>query len=343
MDKYTIEGWMDNKDGISHHKDIVSIPIFENRQEEVPLVTIAIPTYNRISTLKYALKSALNQDYNNYEIIVVDNNPESNDDTERFLLQYSSNSRLSYYKNRENIGLYGNWNRCFELSRTKWVTLLHDDDYYFPEYLSVMMAYLEKYPEIDALSSKHIWWKEDEHDNQIDIIERDRVRTPSGITSIPKRAFLLTHYVGPVGIIFKKSCFLELGGFNEIYYPISDYIFDWRYFLKYNFKSLNTVTHHYRIGKNVSQKPETIERQETLGRMIRTDYIKTHNVGCFTQKLVDSYYLQQMQYLARRYPLYKIEENCHISKWNPYRIVSMKYISWYLKYREHFLSKFNRI
>lgn len=343
MESISLEGCFDNADGISQHKGALSIPIFDNRQKKSPLVTIAIPTFNRPQTLKYALESAFNQQYNNYEIIVVDNNPERNDSTERLMNLYSTQSRLSYFKNSENIGLYGNWNRCFELSRTKWVTLLHDDDYYFPEYLTVMVAYLEKYPDLDALSSKHVWWKEDEHSNTIDMIERDKIPAPLGISSIPKRAFVLTHYVGPVGMIYKKSCFMELGGFNDNYYPISDYVFNWRFFLRYNFKRLNTVTHHYRIGRNISLKPETIEQQEVLSNELRTEYIKANHIGRFMQKLVDAYFLQQMESLSKKCPHYQLGKSYHISKWNPYRIIVNLYVRYYLRFRELFLSSIHKL
>ena len=48
-----------------------------------PLVTIVIPTYNRVKELECALKSVLSQSYSNWEAIVVDNY--SNDNTEKMI------------------------------------------------------------------------------------------------------------------------------------------------------------------------------------------------------------------------------------------------------------------
>lgn len=75
-----------------------------------------IPTYKRMSLLDKAIHSVTNQMTNyNYEIVVVDNNPDTPIcEIEMLLRKYSNN--LSYYKNEENIGMFGNWNRCVLLA-----------------------------------------------------------------------------------------------------------------------------------------------------------------------------------------------------------------------------------
>ena len=334
-----VNDWLDNMDGIKAYSDVESIPIFVNRIATPSIVTIAIPTFNRISTLKEALESALAQDYEDYEIIVVDNNPERDDDTERFMMKYSRHPRCSYYKNTKNTGLFGNWNRCFILSRSKWVTLLHDDDYYYPEYLSTLMNCLKEHPDIDALSCKYNYWKEYEKDTPINVIERKGMPAPKGLSTVPKGAFLFSHPVGPIGLIFKKSLFLELGGFNEDYYPIADYVFNWRYFQKYNFLRLNVVLANYRMGRNLSSKAEVIETQEIKGKQLRMSYIAKNNLCFVTAKMVDAYYRQQMQNLSRRFPEYSITPFKSISRWNIYLILYKVYTKWYLRLRDIIIPK----
>ena len=43
-------------------------------------------------------------------------------------------SNIKYYQNEKNIGLFGNWNRCVELSTSKWVAMLHSDDEILDDY-----------------------------------------------------------------------------------------------------------------------------------------------------------------------------------------------------------------
>ncbi len=91
-----------------------------------PLVTIAIPTYNRASAfLSYALRSAVEQTYENLEIIVSDNCSE--DDTESVVGGYGD-SRIQYYKQKENIGFLRNVNYCLDKARGEYFLLLFDDD-----------------------------------------------------------------------------------------------------------------------------------------------------------------------------------------------------------------------
>ena len=96
---------------------------------KLPLVSIVIPTYKRVSTLRETLDSVIRQTGNhNYEILVVDNNPERGDETELMMAEYVSVKNLLYFKNTENIGMAGNWSRCSELANGEWVVLIHDDD-----------------------------------------------------------------------------------------------------------------------------------------------------------------------------------------------------------------------
>ena len=331
--------WLDNTDGIKAYSDVESIPIFVNQTAQTPIVTIAIPTFNRINTLKEALESALAQDYADYEIIVVDNNPERDDDTERFMMKYSNHPKCSYYKNTKNTGLFGNWNRCFLLSRTQWVTLLHDDDYYYPEYLSTLLSCLKNHPDIDALSCKYNYWKEYEKNTPINVIDREEIPEPKDLSTVSKGAFLFSHPIGPIGLIFKKSLFLELGGFNEKYYPIADYVFNWRYYRKYKFLRLNVVLANYRMGRNLSSKAEVIETQEIKGKYLRMSYIAKNNLCFVTAKMVDAYYRHQMQSLSRRFPEYNITPFNPISRWNIYLILYKVYTKCYLRLRDKFIHK----
>ena len=95
-----------------------------NRYE--PKVTIAIPTYNRADDyLKQTLKSALNQTYENIEIIVSDNC--STDNTEAVVNSFND-SRIRYFRQQENIGANNNFNFCLKQAKGEYFLLLLDDD-----------------------------------------------------------------------------------------------------------------------------------------------------------------------------------------------------------------------
>ena len=61
-------------------------------------------------------------------------------------------TKLLRYKNEKNLGIYGNWNRCLQLARGKWYTMLHDDDLLSNNFLKEMMGVLNKNPKISCLN-----------------------------------------------------------------------------------------------------------------------------------------------------------------------------------------------
>jgi len=90
-----------------------------------PLVTIAIPTFNRLNLLKEAILSASSQSYKNLEIIVSDNF--SGDGTIDFLKQLKD-SRIRVNINTKNIGMVGNWQQCLDMAQGEYFLMMSDDD-----------------------------------------------------------------------------------------------------------------------------------------------------------------------------------------------------------------------
>ena len=90
-----------------------------------PLVSICIPAYNNAGYIKKTVESILNQTYRNIELIVVDD--KSTDDTVE-ILESIEDTRLKIYKNEENLGMAGNWNRCLSLARGEFIKLICADD-----------------------------------------------------------------------------------------------------------------------------------------------------------------------------------------------------------------------
>lgn len=117
---------------IHHNSDIESIH---------PLVTIAIPTYNRRKTLGKAIESALYQDYPNLEILVCDN--ASTDGTEQLVNDYlARDCRLRYERAVTNEGPLANFERGKKLSRGQFFMWLADDDYLAGNYVSACLQKL---------------------------------------------------------------------------------------------------------------------------------------------------------------------------------------------------------
>lgn len=98
-----------------------------------PLVTIAIPTYNRARTyLRPCLESALQQTCTDIEILVADNG--STDETQALVQSYND-SRIRYYRQAQNITPNDNFNFCLSHARGSYFQLLLDDELIDPDFV----------------------------------------------------------------------------------------------------------------------------------------------------------------------------------------------------------------
>lgn len=94
-----------------------------------PLVTVYIPTYNRIELLKRAIQSVRNQTYTNLEIIIVDDC--STDGTQEYLKQVSQeDKRIRYFLKEKNSGACVSRNIAIDNATGEYITGLDDDDYF---------------------------------------------------------------------------------------------------------------------------------------------------------------------------------------------------------------------
>lgn len=93
---------------------------------QTPLVTIAIPTYNRAdSYLEDALKSASEQTYENIEILVSDN---CSTDRTPEIIEAFDDPRLRYFRQEKNLGQRPNMNFLVEKAEGDYFLMFHDDD-----------------------------------------------------------------------------------------------------------------------------------------------------------------------------------------------------------------------
>ncbi len=94
-----------------------------------PFVSIIIPTYNGSKCIKKAIESILDQEFLNFEIIVIDDG--STDTTSEIIKELGKrDSRVRYFKNEKNLGFVKSLNRGLKESKGKYIARLDDDDFW---------------------------------------------------------------------------------------------------------------------------------------------------------------------------------------------------------------------
>lgn len=243
-------------DNFAKTANIPSIQIINSSLNFLPKFTIAIPTFKRPKLLKEALESALNQiEYYDYEVIVVDNDPERDCDTEKLMTSYN-NTKLSYFKNKENIQMAGNWNRCFELAKGNYLVMMHDDDILLNNFLKECNFVLSKIQNISILKPTPIDWIDDENSFQptIKLIKTRKIQ----------RLYDLSNYSGfqlgaPTGCLFKKQDVIQTGGYNQDFYPSFDFCYAALHSRHFNVYNYNQQLFIYRWAENDSRKTSSLE------------------------------------------------------------------------------------
>jgi len=242
------------RDGGDIHKydNVMSRKIWGNHPKE-PKYSIMIPTFQRSGFLEKSLASAINQeDFENYEIVVVDNNADVKNDenmTLRVIEKFSS-KKVVYYKNDCNIGIYGNTLRAAQLSRGKYVVLLNDDDLLHPQYLKVVDAFMKKYNYKGIVGTRPYEFRDD---NFVFPEIQDRVYG----FKVLKREFFFGCSVTSPGMMYPRAILNDIyNAYEELL--MGDQIIQYKALEKYGLTFIKFPLAAYRIAENATQKDDVL-------------------------------------------------------------------------------------
>jgi glycosyltransferase involved in cell wall biosynthesis len=102
--------------------------------------TILIPTYNCGKYIKQAITSILNQEYEDYELLIIDDG--SDDDTEKIVSTFKDD-RIVYLKNRRNLGIVKTLNKGINLAKGIYIARKDADDIMLGNRLKDQIGFLE--------------------------------------------------------------------------------------------------------------------------------------------------------------------------------------------------------
>lgn len=105
-------------------------------------VSVIMPTYNQASFISIAINSLLCQNYQKWELIIV--NDGSTDNTED-IVKCFNNNKISYFRNPYNLGLGKSLNIGIEKAKYDYIAYLPSDDLYFPDHLALLLECFGNY------------------------------------------------------------------------------------------------------------------------------------------------------------------------------------------------------
>lgn len=117
----------------------------EFKKKDFVWVSFCISTYKRPLFLNQQLQSILKQSFQNFEIVISDNDP---DCSGRDVVKDLRNDKLKYYSNDVNLGMMKSFNKSIERSSGEYIVTITDDDPIVPEMLEKFYELAKKYPNL---------------------------------------------------------------------------------------------------------------------------------------------------------------------------------------------------
>jgi glycosyltransferase involved in cell wall biosynthesis len=173
----------------------------------MPAVSIILPTYNRCETIERAVRSVLEQSFEDFELIVVDDG--SGDSTAEVIRSLRDQRLKALYLGR-NLGANAARNRGIEEARAPLLSFLDSDDAYLAHKLQFEQDFFRRRPEIDVLVSGFVT---DHERRKGDVVEANPLIEDNAM--FLEALFLRSIRKATPGITVRRTKALAVNGFDE--------------------------------------------------------------------------------------------------------------------------------
>lgn len=177
-----------------------------------PKVSVLLSVFNGESFIKAAIESILNQTFQDFEFVIVD---DASSDKTLEIIKSFKNTKIRVFQNQNNKGLTKSLNRGLSECSGKYIARLDADDRSYPERLQRQVAFLESHPEIGLVLTGYKTVQEN---------------TKKGIPVSPDPdplylnwCLLFNNKVRHSTVMFRKEIVDQLDGYDESFQLAQDY------------------------------------------------------------------------------------------------------------------------
>ncbi len=209
-----------------------------------PFVSIICNCHNASNYISDSVKSALNQSYTNWELIIYDNF--SRDETFFKIKNFLKDKRIKYFKSKSFLNLYNARNQAIKKSRGKYLAFLDADDWWHKEKLTKQVAFIKRKKSNIIYSNLYLFY---ENEKKIKLFSRDTLYNGMITQS------LLNDFKMPIlTTLIKKKIFKKIS-FNKKYNIIGDFDLFVKLSLKEKIYSMQEPLAYYRLHEsNLTRK-----------------------------------------------------------------------------------------
>lgn len=250
-----------------------------------PLISCIIIFYNAQRFLNEAIESVINQTYNNWELLLVDDG--SNDESSIIALNYADKNlgKIKYFshENHQNKGMSSSRNLGVKNAKGKYIAFLDGDDVWLPQKLERQINIMNNYPEAGMLYGRSlIWysWTNDPNDKNRDYflslnVEPNKVIQPPELFNILLQNKAQTPTT--CSVLIRRDVFDKIGYFEDSFKGLyEDQVFFSKVHLKIPvFVSDEHWSNYRQHDENSSIKAEK-DQNYTLNRLPFLYWLKNY-------------------------------------------------------------------
>lgn len=237
----------------------------KEKSKNPPKVSVIIPTYNHAHLIGRAIESVLNQTYQDFDIIVVDDG--STDNTEKLIENFQKrDKRIKYVQHKENKGEGAARNTGIKISKSLFIAFQDSDDESFPQRLEKQIKVFENESQKVGLV----------YSDMILISNKGQKKYFMSPRFTPENGFIyekaLNYEILGIGIgtsLMPKRCFKVVGFFDEKMPYFVDAEFFIRLSLYFYFYHINEpLIKYYELNHNNSRNFNKSLKNKTISRKL---------------------------------------------------------------------------
>ncbi len=254
-----------------------------NKLNQESKISVVMPVYNAEAFLGYAIESILDQTFQNFEFIIVED--ASTDNSLKIIKDYmESDNRIILLRNEENLGIAETRTKGTKHAQGKYIAVADADDISIPTRFAKQYDYLESHLDCGVVGG-FIELFDSETGKTIGVrkYHEDDLR-------LRKRIFLYSPVAQPVSMI-RRNAFDTLGYYDPKFPPAEDLDFWFRIGTKYKFANIQEILLKYRVNKQ-SATISDIQTMEAKTLEIRKKY--SHGYG-YSMTLQDKVFYQSLR------------------------------------------------
>jgi len=268
----------------------------------MPKVSVIIPNYNHAQFLEQRIESVLNQTFQDFEIIFLDD--ASTDNSKEVFSKYSSHPKISHVIfNETNSGSpFKQWNKGFGLSTGEYIWIAESDDYAEPTILEKLVQKLDAHPRVGlaysqswqvdkngSILSTMDWWTDD-----LDICKWKNDYIVSGADECANYLVVKNTIPNASAVIFRHCFITELDSDIEKFKLCGDWLFWIKILLKCNIAFVAEPLNYFRTHENTARKlinlkVHILEKFNILTYLYQSVKIPDKIIYNIQSELIDSY------------------------------------------------------